>query len=152
MAPQSSFVFPNERPSCTDWKLWGDFGASFTGYRGVLNYPLGGIAGPVPLIMGMALPQIRRYVIPMAGGYNLGIHSNSNKGNSTIMPRVPLHARCRPNTRQMGSNQRACCSGKCSSLKKHRHTTCTSSAEVPHILVLFEITRRGVDVGLHPRR
>jgi hypothetical protein len=40
-APQSSFLFPNERLSLLDWKLWGDFWASFTGYRWVLNTPLG---------------------------------------------------------------------------------------------------------------
>jgi hypothetical protein len=113
-APRSSFVFPNERPSRTNWKLWGDFLSIFHRIRMGAEHPLGGFAGLVPPIMGMALPQVGRYVIPMAGGYDLGIHSNSNKGNSTIMPRVPPRARHRPNTRWMGSSQHACCSGKCS--------------------------------------
>jgi hypothetical protein len=89
------------------------------GFLGILHrtrrgaeQPLGGIAGPVPPIMGMALSQVRRYVIPTAGEYNLSIHPNSNKGKSTIAPRVPLQTRYQPNTRRMGSCQRACCPGK----------------------------------------
>jgi len=44
-APQdksvSSFVFPNERPSQSDWRLWLEFWTAFAGPGWSLRHPLG---------------------------------------------------------------------------------------------------------------
>jgi hypothetical protein len=121
-APPSLFIFPNERLSRTDWQLWADFWASFTGHGGVLNNPLGEWLPQSHRLWEWHYHEYTGMLYQRGGKYNLGIHLNFNKDKSMIVPKVLPQTRRQPNTRQMGS---------CQQLVVQGNVVCRKSVSTP---------------------